>query len=379
MRLTERKLAILTGAFFAAAMTNISQNGDRIVADLAKMSARPQSVVDTSAMIARGTSGAAHAGATVLSARQEAANTSARLAEPELTIHMKTANFASPETSGTGLRVAALDLPPDNPVSPMPLHKLDLTSRLATLDPPRDHPPSDSEMHLSPYGTPCAVALRATVRPGAMVSLSLDAPCEAGQRVEISHGALDFADQTTNYGRLSLLVPALAATATYTARFGDGQTASATVEVPAVAHVDRVILQWAGPVELNLHALEFGADENSSGHVWAGAARNAALAARAGGGFMVALGNPDVARPIRAEIYTLDHGANTKSGAVRMMIEAHGGAGACAQPVDALTLRATEGRNPDPMDIRFDMPPCGEPGQTLLLNNALQDLKIAQN
>ncbi|PWE33534.1 hypothetical protein DDZ14_04915 [Maritimibacter sp. 55A14] len=366
MRLSERKLAILSGVFVAATMTAISQHGDQIVTNLAKMAGQPRQVVDTAARLD------ARSGAGVPSiSRYPVRSQPLILPDPRRNV---------PRTSDTA-RMEAFALPQEAPeaVATPLTRRLDLSARTAALDTQRLSPPSDAELDLSRYGTPCQATLRADALPGAMVSLSLDAPCQARQRVTIRHGGLEFDTRTSAYGGLSLMVPALERQAAYSVYFGDGQSASATVTVPDGDDVDRVVLQWQGAVDLDLHALEFGAAEGSNGHVRPGAGRSPLHALRVGGGFLTELGDPGLDRPRLAEIYSLPHGTRTPEGAVRLMVAARSSAQSCGEPVEALTLRRTSGTVTERLAVSFRMPPCGEATQTLLLKNALQDLKIARN
>ena len=402
MRLTERKLALTTGIFFAVAMTNISQNGDQIVANLAKMAERPKSVTYTAAGAQAGTAAKEDAGPGLaplpegggmsldlrdVQGDDPVAPAARRKGTPELQGVQRHSDYSRPTvplSAGFGnaaLHLAGHGLPSDSiaPQADLPRGRLDLSTRLAALGGGVMRPPSDAELNLSPYGTPCSVTLSATPEPAAMVALTLDAPCHPRQRIEVSHAGLRFAARTSALGGYHVNVPALTEQALYAVRFSTGQTASVLVRNTHSREVERVVLQWTGRVDLDLHALEFGAGENGAGHVWAGAPRSAVHALRTGGGFLTQLGDADLDDPARAEIYTLTPGENAPSGVVRLLVEASGDTAACDRSVSARTLRSTAGSTLETVDIQFRMPPCGEAGQTLLLKNAVQDLKITRN
>jgi hypothetical protein len=212
-----------------------------------------------------------------------------------------------------------------------------------------------------------------------MVVLALDAPCRPRERVEIRHRGLVFAATTDGMGQLSVEVPALDPDAAFEASLAGGAQARAAVAVPEAARVERVVLQWAGPVALKLHALEFGAPEGAAGHVRPGAGQSPARALRSGGGFLSVLGDPALDAPLLAQVYSLPLTPQTRAGIVRLVLEADASRAGCNQPVRATTWRIGPGLPAATLDIGFTMPPCGEDGQILLLKNAVQDLKIARN
>lgn len=379
MRLSERKLAIFTGLFFAAAMTNISMNGDRIVANLAKMAERPGDVALTSS------------GGDREPVSREPARNGLVLRElqpvPIAPFGADRAGDAPPVRVAEARPQIATDarpqpIPPETAPAPPVLAQpgARLADRLDALDTQDARPPSDSDLDLSPYGLSCAPQLSARVVPGALAEVMLDAPCHREQRVEFRHAGLVFALRTSRLGLVTARVPVLTPDAEILAVLPNGRTARITLAVPEAASVERVAVQWRGPAELVLHALEFGARDGEAGHVWPGAPRSPEEALRAGGGFIVSLGDGALDAAARAEIYTLPRTPETRSGTVRLVLEATGGVSACSTEVTASALRREAGGQADPsrLELRFELPPCGEPGQTLLLKNVVGDLKIAE-
>ncbi len=404
MRLSERKLAILTGVFFAVAMTNVSQNGDAAIAFLARMADQPQFVADTSApqIEAQSRDNVAAREADGRQARQPAVPDSAGIRTGAMT-------DPNPRRSPTMLDLSqietgsiidspadladkvdpiltfdpeggALMLPRDVmlPAATLPDRMSGLPARVAALQFDPTRPISDAQRALSPYGMPCSISLAASVRPGALVSVTLDAPCHPRSRVEISHDGLAVASRTNIYGGLHVLVPAMARQARIVARLPSGQTASIVTHVPDMDRIQRVALQWRGSADLDLHALEFGATGTDTGHVWAGNARSADHAVRVGGGFLTVLGDPDVADPMMAEVYTLPMTDWTPAGTVRMEVEASAEDDDCAVEIDAMTLIRAPGAENSDVGLRFALPPCGGK-EPLVLKNAVPDLKIARN
>ncbi|MBY6003724.1 translocase [Salipiger bermudensis] len=225
----------------------------------------------------------------------------------------------------------------------------------------------------------CGVALSAEARAGAMVALSLRAPCFASERVTIHHHGLMFTELTGPDGQLAIDVPALAQKALFIASFDNDAGATAVVEVPALPFYDRVALQWRDQAGLQLHAREFGADYFSEGHVWAASAGDMGRTAKGVGGFLTRLGNPDAAAPRMAEIYSFPAGAAQKSGEVAVSVEAELTAANCGKPVEAQTLELRGEAGLRVHDLTLDLPACDSVGDFLVLKNLIEDLKIATN
>lgn len=364
MRLSERKLAIFTGLFFAAAMTNISMNGDRIVSNFARMAERPGAVTLTSAQ--DGTQ-----------ARPPAAGQQPLLVALE---PMPIAGRTAParDAPGGGDRLAMAALPADSPLTVPTLHPgSPRRARELAETPAVDL--SRKGRALDAFGMTCEVTMTAAAQPAAMALVEVLAPCRAGQRVEIRHAGLSFAERIGSDGRLRISVPGFTQDARFAAVFADGAQHVAHTPLPDLSDLQRVAVQWQGPSELTLHALEFGAQEGDSGHVWPGAARSPEAALRQGGGFLTLLGAADLLLPARAQVYTLPLAANPPDGVVSLVLEARGGARTCASEVQVQALRpaGAGATGPTPLDIRFELPACGEPGQTLLLKNVVGDMKLA--
>lgn len=84
----------------------------------------------------------------------------------------------------------------------------------------------------------CPVTLTAEPAAAAMVTLTLDAPCYAEDRVAFHHEGMVFSELTDAEGALTLSVPALAEYAIFVAVFQDGEGASAEAEVSSLAFYD---------------------------------------------------------------------------------------------------------------------------------------------
>ncbi len=225
-------------------------------------------------------------------------------------------------------------------------------------------------------GSTCGRALHTELRPGALVELALAATCDAGRTVTISHGGLTFEEAVGADGTLSVAVPAIAAAAEFTVTFEDSEALTAFVMVPDANHFDRVALQMERAAALSVHALEFGARPGTSGHVSPQDPKAPMRAVRAFGGFLTQLGTPEAQR---AEIYSFPSRTTRRDGVVRLHVEAEVTEANCGRSLNAEALQTRKGGGLRRIEVVVDMPGCEAVGETLVLKNILQDLKIAAN
>jgi hypothetical protein len=226
-------------------------------------------------------------------------------------------------------------------------------------------------------GFSCDLAMRADTVAGAMVDLTLSAPCNASERVTIHHQGLMFTEVVQPDGTLKLTVPALNERAMFIASFASGAGTTASTEVGALPFYDRVVLQWKGKAGLQLHAREFDADYFTEGHIWAAAAGDLGRAARGEGGFMTRLGQENTPEALVAEIYSFPTGTAKQSGAVKLTVEAEVTAMNCADTVAAQTLELPADGQLRVRDLALEIPGCDSTGDFLVLKNLVQDLKVA--
>lgn len=236
-------------------------------------------------------------------------------------------------------------------------------------------PPSDP-VALEPV---CDAALTATAAPAAMVDLLLSAPCSPDAAVVIHHQGMMFTVLTDSAGIAQVSVPALAEGSVFVAELANGQGAAASLIVPELAGFDRAVLQWQGAGGMELHALEFGASYTDAGHVWSGAARDAAAAMAGEGGFITRLGDDRAENALIAEVYTFPSGTTARDGTVDLSVEAEVTAANCGRDVAAQSIQIIPNSPPAVVDLTMTMPDCAAVGEFLVLNNMLQDLTVASN
>ncbi|MBI1217250.1 MAG: hypothetical protein GC186_01775 [Rhodobacteraceae bacterium] len=224
----------------------------------------------------------------------------------------------------------------------------------------------------------CDPVLTLSVKPGAMLSLALTAPCNANARVVILADGLSFTGLTSAAGLLAVDLPAMADPARVTVRFAGGATVTAGADVPGLKAFERVGVQWMGPDAFALHALEFGADFGTGGDVSAAAPRAPADVAMTSGGFLTGLGDASVDLPMQAEVYTVPKALAT-AGKVRIVLDAPVRAATCGREMLGQMLTVRPGGKPATSDLSLAMPDCDPAsfGQFVELPGIVPDLAVA--
>jgi hypothetical protein len=277
--------------------------------------------------------------------------------------------YTMQQTSPAPQRVtAAAEAPAELPAEPLQLENVQLTSVPAAQQPVIDAPVA---LETDTLATVCPVSAEASAVAGANVQLRITAPCNANERISVHHSGMMFTAVTSSDGSLSVTVPALSATAVFVAELASGKGAVATAEVADLDSVERVVLQWSGNSGLEIHAREFGADYGEDGHVWSGGE------ARSVSSQVVRLGDGDLLAPRLAEVYSFAHGSTDATGQVRLSIEAEVSQLNCGREISAQSLEIRQGAGLRTRDLVMSMPDCDAAGDFLVLNNLVEDLKIA--
>lgn len=273
--------------------------------------------------------------------------------------------------------------PSIDPILPKTPGNAALPSRpLESLAVPTDTavaPLGDDQMNINGFGISCDPQLAMTAQRGAMVKLSLVTGCKPETRVDISHSGISFTEETDAAGQLTLDIPALSSPAQFTIQV-EGEDALATsVDLPDITDHDRVALQWSGANGLSIQALEFGAEPGTKGHVSADDPHSPLRGMLAHGGFLTRLGKNDSEDAGRVEIYSFPSGTTRRDGVVRLHVEAQVTPLTCGQTIEAHALQTRPSGSLRRIDLSVAVPGCDAVGNTLVLKNVLQDLKIAQN
>lgn len=277
--------------------------------------------------------------------------------------------LTSAALAAAGLALAlwlAANRPPPTPAPPGAPEALAGVSELASLA-ERDLPrmatvAAPPDLALGANGLPCGPSLNIEPEKGGILSVTVTAPCRAGEAVEIAHGPLRFTERLSVRGALRVTVPRLSRATGFTARIGATFLQADAAGDGETAHVSGLV--WSPPLELSLVALEFGAGPGSRGHVTAGV--------ESGAGRVLRLGEP--ALGLVTDLYA---GPATEGpGVVRLHVRARRTEAACSGEQSLVAFR-TDSSGLTVRDIRLRLGPCNGAPETILLKNLLEDLKIA--
>ena len=278
-------------------------------------------------------------------------------------------NGALLDVEGIILTSAALD-------SPIALPTPD--NQVIKAAAPQSLPPAP-DSHSATIPAACDIVAEAQAVAAAMVKVTLNAACLPNERLTVHHNGMIFTEVTDDKGRLNVTVPALAEEAVFILAFGNGDGAVAQTSVPELSGFNRVVLQWKGAAGFELHAREFGADYGDAGHVWSGAPRDMTAAVLGEGGFMTRNGDTDTSDPLMAEVYSFPVAAAAQKGDVALSVEAEVSEANCGLEIEAQALELRGSDQVKTQNLTLAVPDCDAVGNFLVLNNLLQDLKVAQN
>jgi len=212
----------------------------------------------------------------------------------------------------------------------------------------------------------CSRQLDLISQPGAMIGLTLLAPCNPNERIVLRHAGLAVTGRTSPSGAYFATLPALTAASEVQVVFGAGDMAKASIDMPDAAKLHRFGVQWQGDDAFQLNAFENGADYDQPGHI------SAAFTGTPGSGaFLTILGDSTTDLPLLAEVFT--YGAEAKADIV---IEAAVTKGTCGREILGETIRAADG-SVKITDLTLAMPDCDAIGDILVLKNPDQDMTLA--
>lgn len=223
----------------------------------------------------------------------------------------------------------------------------------------------------------CTMMAQATPIQAAMIRVNVVAPCFPNERITVHHNGMMFTDATDENGMLAVDVPALSEHAIFILALANGKGAVAQAHVPTLAGFDRVALQWSGDGGFQIHAREYGASYGDQGHVWAGSMHSSFEADAGTGGFVTRLGDAGTLAPQLAEIYSFPTGAAQRQGTIALSVEAEVSELNCGRDVSAQVLKLGPEYVLQTSDLILSVPDCDAVGDFLVLNNLVDDLKIA--
>lgn len=280
-----------------------------------------------------------------------AAHTAERLRAPaeEQSILLSAARIAAEGKSGPGAESAV----PQSASLTSPVNQgmgdlVGITSVAATTSPVgADH---------------CRPKLDLSAQPGAMIHLSLSAPCNRAERVIIRHSGLSFTVKTQQDGTAAISLPALKADAMVVVYFKDSRLVLGRVAVPdALAHT-RFAVVWEQPAELELRVTD-------GEKVLVGTA----TPNRHEDQQVIALGNPSVQSPVLARVYTVSGptlGKAVITGELRIT------PASCGRTLRVETVLSARGVA-TAAERAVTVPLCGTSGDILVLKNLAPALTLA--
>ncbi len=225
----------------------------------------------------------------------------------------------------------------------------------------------------------CDITMSAAPSVAAMVDVSLKAECYPNERVTFHHNGMMFTHATDDTGALDLSIPALAKNAVIIVAFANGEGALASAKVPDLAQFDRMVVQSKAKGNLHINAFEFGANFREDGHVSMKSERTHEHAVQGVGGFITMLGDKDQGEALVAEVYTFPTSESLIEGDVHVSVDANVTAANCGLRIEAQTLEVNRAGKMKVQDLSLPIPGCDAVGDFLVLQNLIQDLKVARN
>lgn len=208
----------------------------------------------------------------------------------------------------------------------------------------------------------CRPRMELSAAPGAMILMSLSAPCNRNERIIVRHSGLSFTARTEHSGGARVLLPALKADALVAVYLADAHLVLGTIAVPDVVSYTRYAVAWEWPTELELRATD-------------GERVLVGTAASLTGEYqrIMSLGVADVQSPVMANVYSI---ADKTLGQVNLTGELRITPASCGRTLRLETVYSAGGQvSIKEQDVA--VPLCGTAGDILVLKNLGADLTLA--
>ncbi len=261
------------------------------------------------------------------------------------------------------------------------------TANLETSTPPSEEtvevaslPATDettaSDLNFQPLQADCEVNLTTSARPGAAILIHVDSACRKNQVAMVSHSGFNFSTRLDDVGGASFTIPAFDEDALVTISFDDGAEAESSVLVRDAGDLERMAIIWSVPVNLDLHAFEDNAAEDSEGHIWAENQRRYRDTLTSGGGFLELFGDPTIIGGTMAEVYSLPTNRLRQQTIVSMDLRINDATTYCDQKAILRTIRTENGRALK-REFNLLMPDCGSASAGMVLENFVDAISVA--
>ncbi len=236
---------------------------------------------------------------------------------------------------------------------------------------PRAQPPESPAARVAALPSPtapCTVppALILEVKPAGLTEVIIESPCHARTVAELSYDGLRFGVALDAAGAGTVAAVGFQQASDAVLRFAGGETIDFNIPFSDTERMTRVALAWEMPVDLDLHAFEFGALPRSDGHVRPDQPRSYRDVRRRGGGYLLEY------QPVRGvgqsvSVYTYWRRHGSRSGVVKLKVDFASrdgrkrpdtcSGGALAEP-DFTVLRAVAGKLERPRRRRLASLDC---------------------
>ncbi|MDX2259266.1 MAG: hypothetical protein NW205_10175 [Hyphomicrobiaceae bacterium] len=271
---------------------------------------------------------------------------------------------------------------------------------------PPTTPPPAAPAPVAPAPTPAAMiapdcareapaSVETAPQPGGRLTITIAAPCRAGQRITVRYGTYRFIERLDADGDLTTTLDLfLGPATTAVVEFEDGLRRVLPPLDAASENVTKVAIVWSGTVDFDLHAFEYGARRGEPGHRWSGATGSADEAgtqtdtAKRGHGF-IGLADTGGAEGDHVEVYTFLHRKGEPRGVVRLAVDfvTRGsrpggdtcGGGPLAQPRLEI-VRLTKGTEITRSRLQFRAAPCDVEmdDATRYTSNGIDELRVGR-
>jgi hypothetical protein len=214
----------------------------------------------------------------------------------------------------------------------------------------------------APLRGACDPELRLAAVSGAMIHLSLAAPCNPGERIVVRHSGLSFTTRTAANGHAVMVLPALRSQAVVAVYLNDSRLVLGEVAVPDAKDYTRFAVVWEYPAELELRVAD-GDKVLVGSNVVSGSDHQRVMA----------LGSDSVQSPVMAQVYSLagaDLGDATITGEIRIT------PASCGRTLRLETVFAAKGVTTR-KEHQVAVPLCGTAGDILVLKNLAPAVKVA--
>jgi hypothetical protein len=211
-------------------------------------------------------------------------------------------------------------------------------------------------------GDQCRPQLELAALPGAMIHLSLSAPCNRGERIIVRHSGLSFSASTQADGLATIILPALKSDAMVAVYLQDSRLVLGKIAVPDVSAYARFAVVWEQPADLELRVTD--GDKVLVGSTVASLGEDQRV---------IALGSPAVQAPVLARVYSVP---GTGLGEADITGELRITPASCGRTLRVETVYSAAGTATS-TERTIAVPLCGTVGDILVLKNLAPAVKLA--